>query len=117
MPSPKEVLEYAMLSPSMGKAALDGVVANNMDKNFIQRIKTMNPSVSASMPLPNGQRATHLMSSGDGYVFPSISYQNQQFVKNRPALNDDINMGSDVVAEWFANNYKKTNPIGFGLKE
>lgn len=115
MPSPKQVMEFALLKDSpMEAAALKGTLAQNQNKDFVQRIASANPTVSNSQPNMNGSRSTHSMSSGDGYIFPDIVQKKGVFVRNKPVkTGEEINMGSDEAAEWMANNYKRTNPGGF----
>ncbi len=115
MPTPKQVIEYALLGmKSMEDAALKGVVANNMNKDFVQRIASANKNTSNNQLNMDGTRSTHLMQSGEGYVFPKIRQKSGGFVRNNPIKSgEEINMGSDEAAEWFANNYKRTNPKAF----
>lgn len=114
MPSPKQVLEYAVLgNERMENAALNGVVQASKQKDFVQRIESANPNVSNSNLNMDGSRSTHLMSSGDGAVFPQIIQRGGLFKRNHRGSGEGIDMGSDESAEWFANNYKRTNPSGF----
>jgi hypothetical protein len=111
----KQLMEYAILgNHGMEDTALQGVVAGNMNKDFVQRIVNANPNVSNFSPNMDGSSSTHLMQSGDGYVYPRIIQQDGQFTRNNPRSGEDINMG-DAGAEWFAQNYKRTNPAGFGV--
>lgn len=119
-PTEKEVLEYQVLgNKGMEDTALRGVVAANMNKNFVQRIASANPSTSLSIPVENGY-ATHKMAYGDGYVFPTVhlapSMRGLVNKQRGVAPPEVIDMGSDSVAGWFAENYKRTNPAGFGVK-
>lgn len=125
MPSPKDLLDYHLMSRWLEENALKGVVARNMDKNFVQRIVSANPKVSNSIPYTPVHskpgimyKGTHLMASGDGHVFPMIEYKNGKLAQRpwgKPPL-ESINMGSDAAAQWFGENYKRTNPAGFYSK-
>jgi len=102
------------MSKGMEDTALNGVVADNMDKDFVQRIANQNPDVSNAMPTEDG-RMTHYMANGDGRVFPTVINDNgvmrQLNRGERPP--ESIDMGNDMIAEWFGRNYKRTNPQGF----
>lgn len=112
---PQQLLEYAVIPSGMEDTALKGIIAANMDKDFVQRVVTQNPTVSRSIPLPDGKRATHQMASGDGRVYPMIYNTPQGLQRLQPGMAppESINFGNDIAAQWFANNYKRVNPQGF----
>jgi len=114
------VFDLQQLYPqSMQDTYIKGQMANNMDKNFVQRIMRGTPSTAPNQLNMNGSRSTHLMSSGDGYMFPSIIYKSPAlgkggFVKNTVKSGEAIKLPNDNMAQWLSMNYKRANPEMFG---
>lgn len=113
------VFELESLYPkSMQDTYIKGQMANNMDKNFVQRIMRGTPNTVPSQLNMDGSRSTHLMSSGDEYMFPDIIYKSPAlgrggFVKNTAKSHEYIKLPNSNMAQWLGMNYKRANPEMF----
>ena len=94
------------------------ILEQNKDKSFVKRILTYNPDTSPYLDLGNGNRATHLMSWGEGdgkyYVFPTVLMTKEGKLKNygKDAWNHVSKTGNYIevddaeTADWLSKNYK-----------
>jgi len=96
------------------------ILANNQDKNFVQRILRPNdyPTLEGEGEF-KGKIHTHLMSDteADGrfIAYPEVVMQDGKLIKKErdEAFNYAMKTGeyiefpTDTVASWFAKNYKK----------
>ena len=106
------VFDLEMLyNKPMQDTYVKGVMANNMDKNFVQRIMANGPTMfNKNM---DGTRSTHLMQSGDNYMFPKLINRGPALVRNQRGSGEGVALPNSGVAEWLANNYKRANQEQF----
>ena len=96
------------------------ILANNQDKNFVQRIlyKDKYPILEGKDKF-KGKVHTHLMSDtevdGKFIVYPEVIMQDGKLVKKQKdeafdyamETGEYIEFPTDTAASWFAKNYKK----------
>ena len=92
---------------------IDSVLNANMDKPWVKRLYDKNPK-SISLK-GTKKRATHLMESSDGLVYPRVDTDKKgklinmgdtayiHHARNKSA----IKLKNDEEAQWFGANYKK----------
>ena len=109
------VFDIEMLySRPMQDTYIKGQMANNMDKNFVQRIMSGTPTTALNNKNMDGSRSTHLMSSGDGFMFPNLVQKGPALVRNFRGSGEGMKLPNDNMAQWLGNNYKRANPQMFG---
>lgn len=104
-------------------AFIDSVFNANMDKPWVKRLYDKNPKSIALKGTK--QRATHLMESADGLVYPRVDTDKKgklinmgdtayvHHVRNKSA----IKFKNDEEAQWFGANYKKGTGVLKGKKK
>lgn len=109
------VFDLEMLYPkSMQDTYIKGQMYNNMDKNFVQRIMRGTPNTAINNKNMDGSRSTHLMASGDSYMFPHLIQRGPALTRNFMGSGEAIKMPNDNMAQWLGVNYKRANPELFG---
>jgi hypothetical protein len=96
---------------------VEQILEQNKQRQFVDRI--LHREKYPVIRLPNGQKATHLMSwaedGGKYYVFPMIQYDGKQLKQydkwqeafdNARKTNDFIEFDNPLDADWFSKRYK-----------
>jgi len=112
------VFELEALYPnSMQDTYIKGQMANNMNKNFVQRIMQGTDNTVLNNKNMDGSRSTHSMASGDSYMFPLIVNNGKgSLSRNYRGSGEGIKLPNDNMAQWLGMNYKRANPEMFNGK-
>lgn len=101
---------------------IDSVFKANMDKPWVKRLYDEKPK---TIPVKGTkERATHLMESGDGLVYPRVDTDKtgklinmgDTAIRHHLRSNSAIKFKNDEEAQWFGANYKKGTGVLKGFK-